>query len=210
MQVSQSPEASILSNQWCRSPEELYAAFNTNVFGAVNVVNAVAPYMRAQHSGIIANMSSMAGWEGGAGIGVYCSTKAAFAIISESFTAELAAFGIQVTAIEPGYFRTDLLESGNATVPKSPMKEYDGTPAHATVDRLAGISHQQDGDPVKGASVIIDVLTQSGVAAGRPIPLRLPVGPDSIVDIGNKCRSILALLEDWKDVVSSTNHDNAA
>lgn len=192
------------------SPEELYAAFNTNVFGAVNVVNAVAPYMRSQRSGVIGNMSSIAAWGGGPGAGVYCTTKAAFSNLSESFTADLAPFGIKVTCIEPGYFRTDLLTAGNSTKPKNPMPEYDGTPAHAMVDGLDSINHKQPGNPVRGASVIIDVLTQSGSAEGRPIPLRLPVGPDSIVTLGDKCRSTLSLLEEWKDVVSSTNHDDVA
>ncbi|EER27770.1 putative secondary metabolism biosynthetic enzyme [Coccidioides posadasii str. Silveira] len=190
------------------SPEEVLSCFNTNVFGALNVVRAVGPYMRQQRSGIIANVSSMAGWIGIPGCGVYAATKAALSCISEALTHELAPFGITVTAIEPGYFRSNLLQLGNRNRPMNRLAHYDGTAAHETADHLDKVNNKQLGNVAKGCSVIIDVLTQSGTASGRDIPIRLPLGSDMIQCVGMKCRETLALLDEWKDIASSTAHDD--
>jgi NAD(P)-dependent dehydrogenase (short-subunit alcohol dehydrogenase family) len=94
------------------SPEEDYATFNTNVFGMLNVSRAVLPHLRAASGEkVIANFGSIGSWRGGPGYALYSATKWACSGISESMRAELEPFGIKTTVIEPGYFRTNLLNA---------------------------------------------------------------------------------------------------
>ncbi|RAO73525.1 uncharacterized protein BHQ10_009537 [Talaromyces amestolkiae] len=106
------------------SDEEARAHFDTNVFGQIAVSRAVLPYMRGQKSGVIANMGSIAGWQGGINCGYYCATKFAIAGISEALRAECEPLGITVTVVEPGYFRTDFLSGGHKVSPKNSIEDY--------------------------------------------------------------------------------------
>lgn len=164
--------------------------------------------MRNQKSGVIANFSSIGGWQGDAGCGIYNSTKWAISGFSEALTHELAPFGISVISIEPGYFRSNFLNAGHRKHAERTISEYDGTPARRGRELLDQVNNRQPGDIIKGSRVIIDVLTQSWSATGRGIPIRLPLGPDAIEMIGNKCRETLKLLDEWKDIISMTNHDD--
>lgn len=92
------------------SAEEVERLYRTNVFGLLTVTRAVLPQMRKQTSGRILNISSIGGYRAAAGFGVYCSTKFAVEGLSEALHAELAPHGIDVSVIEPGYFRTDFLD----------------------------------------------------------------------------------------------------
>jgi NADP-dependent 3-hydroxy acid dehydrogenase YdfG len=87
------------------------AVFDVNVFGLLNVTRAVLPTMRAQRSGAILNLSSVAGQSASPGWGVYAATKHAVEAINAALHAEVAPLGIRVTAIEPGPYRTDFLDS---------------------------------------------------------------------------------------------------
>lgn len=92
------------------APADVEAVYRTNVFGLLAVTRSVLPYMRAARSGRILNISSIGGYRGGPGFGVYSSTKFAVEGLSEALHAELAPLGIHVTVIEPGYFRTPRFE----------------------------------------------------------------------------------------------------
>lgn len=83
--------------------------FDVNFFGTLNVIRHALPFMRRQGSGHIFNLSSMAGFTGFPGSGIYCASKFAVAGLSESLRDELADFGIRVTCVKPGNFRTDFL-----------------------------------------------------------------------------------------------------
>ncbi|KAK2809246.1 hypothetical protein FQN49_008638, partial [Arthroderma sp. PD_2] len=161
------------------SAEEVQHSFATNVFSQMTVIRAVAPYMRAQRSGTIANLGSIGGWSGSPCAGVYCATKAAVAIYSESLKKELSPFGVDVTCIEPGYFRTNFLVSGNRAVVSNRIPDLSST-ADETKKMLDAYSKNQPGDPVKGASIIVQALTKSGACEGRELPMRLPLGKDAI------------------------------
>ncbi|KAJ3284265.1 hypothetical protein HK104_010024 [Borealophlyctis nickersoniae] len=189
------------------SPTELYTLFNTNVFGLCTVTTAILPHMRARKSGVIANMGSIGGWNGTPVAGPYCATKFALEGLTEALRAEVAHLGIDVCLIEPGYFRTDLLRPGNRLFTQARIQDYD--PAVESVRAaLNEYNGKQPGDPVKGAKVIVDVLTKSGAAAGREIPVRLPLGSDALVHIKKKCDDTVALLEEWRDVIASTDHED--
>lgn len=196
------------------SPQEVYDSFNTNVFGTVNTIKAFLPAMRAQPLGpagtraTIATFGSLASWGGGPGYGVYAMTKWCTSALAESLLPELAPFDIVATVIEPGYFRTSFLNPGTIMTPKERIPAYEapGTPTAQTKRVLAATDGKQLGDVMKGAAVIVDALTQSGVAKGKTVPLRLVLGSDCEQTIRNKFASTIELLDEWKDIIRSTDY----
>ena len=98
------------------SREEAQAQFDTNVFGQLAVLRAVLPVMRAQRAGVVANMGSLVGWRSFPIVGIYGASKYAVAGFSVTLRDEMAGLGIDVTTIEPGYFRTNFLEDGHKII----------------------------------------------------------------------------------------------
>ncbi|KAK5938311.1 hypothetical protein PMZ80_009281 [Knufia obscura] len=184
------------------TPEETQGQFDTNVFGLINVTRAILPYFRAQRSGAIANLSSIGAWRAAPGMGMYMTSKWAVSGISETMRDELADFGIKVCCVEPGYFRSNFLNPGNRKTDESRIKEYDGTAARKMAEMMDAYDNHQPGDIKKGAKVMVDVLS------GDNVPLRLPLGSDCYAMMKEKCEETLKLLEEWKDVITSTDHDD--
>lgn len=176
--------------------------YRTNVFGLLAVTRAVLPYMRAQRSGRILNISSIGGYRGAAGFGVYSSTKFAVEGLSEALHAELAPLGIHVTVVEPGYFRTDFLDSSSLTVSESRIEDYSLT-AGAVRGRAVELNHAQPGDPDRLAHVLVEFAD-----APNP-PMRLPLGSDTVAAIEAKHASDAAILAAWRHVSVSTDFDRA-
>ncbi len=87
---------------------EMRTVFNTNVFGAIDVMKAVLPQMREQKSGIIINVTSIAGYMGLPFRGLYSATKGALEIITEATSMEVKPFGVKVVNIAPGDFATNI------------------------------------------------------------------------------------------------------
>lgn len=193
------------------SPKEIFDIFNTNVLGVMNMTRNVLHHMRPRREGVIANFGSLGSWRGGPAAGYYASTKFAMTGFTESLYDEVKDFGISSIIIEPGYFRTGFLNTGggNRLVAANPLtKEYEGTIVAATKARLNSVDNNQPGDVVKGAKVIVDVLTRSGAAAGKEIPMRLVLGGDAMAVIKDKIARTEANLEEWKDLILSTDHDD--
>lgn len=177
---------------------EVEAVYRTNVFGLLAVTRAVLPHMRARRSGRILNISSIGGYRSGAGFGVYCSTKFAVEGLSEALHHELAPLGIHVTVVEPGYFRTDFLDSTSLSISGTRIDDYNGTAG--TVRTVAvDLNHGQPGDPDRLAAVLVNF-----VDAPNP-PMRLPLGSDTIAAIEAKHQSDAAILEAWREVSISTD-----
>lgn len=177
---------------------EVEALYRTNVFGLLAVTRAVLPHMRRQRSGRILNLSSVGGLRSGAGFGVYCSTKFAVEGLTEGLAAELAPLGIFVTAVEPGYFRTDFLDATSLSVSPASIADYHET-AGAVRGFAAQVSHNQPGDPQRLAKVLIEF-----VDAPNP-PVRLPLGSDTAAATEAVAAAHLALLKDWREVAVSTD-----
>lgn len=177
---------------------EVEAIYRTNVFGLLAVTRAILPHMRKQRAGRILNLSSIGGYRAAAGFGVYSSAKFAVEGLSEALHAELAPLGIHVTAVEPGYFRTDFLDTSSLSVSPPRIADYDET-AGAVRRIAADISHKQPGDPAKLADVLIDF-----VDAPNP-PIRLPLGSDTVAAIEKKHAADAAILAEWRDVSASTD-----
>ena len=172
--------------------------FDVNFFGTLNVIRHALPYMRAQGSGHIFNLSSMAGFTGFPGSGIYCASKFAVSGLSESLRDELADFGIRVTCVKPGNFRTDFLAD-------SMRFEDSAIPAYAEKREafhmlLKKMNHQQIGDPVRGAEIILSV---SEMAAP---PLHLFLGPDAYKVASRQIRKIQADMESIEPVAIDTNY----
>ncbi|RZF24046.1 SDR family NAD(P)-dependent oxidoreductase [Paraburkholderia sp. UYCP14C] len=180
------------------APQEVERLYRTNVFGLLGVTRAVLPYMRAQRSGRIINISSIGGYRSSAGFGVYCSTKFAVEGLSEALHQELAPLGIHVTVVEPGYFRTDFLDSSSLVVSHAEIADYSGT-AGAVRSRASGLNHSQSGDPEKLAKVLVAFAD-----APNP-PVRLPLGSDTVAAIEAKHASDVEILAQWRAVSISTD-----
>lgn len=180
------------------SSDEIKRLYETNVFGLLNVTRGVLPYMRAARSGHVINISSVGGYQSAPGYGVYCSTKFAVEALSEALYGELAPLGVNVTVVEPGYFRTDFLDTNSLV--ESPETIADYAPTAGEVRKLAkAVNQQQPGDPEKLALAMITL-----VEAKNP-PLRLPLGTDSVRYIEAKNAFVSDELNTWRALSQSTD-----
>lgn len=180
------------------SDAESRSNFDVNVFGLLNVTRSVLPHMRAQQSGHILNVSSIAGFSGYfPGFGIYCATKFAVDGLSESLAAEVKPFGISVTIVSPGYFRTEFLTSGSLGLPANQLNAYESVRA-AQQAHQHEINGNQPGDPEKAVAAIIDIATQENA------PLHLFLGEDAYNLAYQKIAAIEADLEQWKEVTVGT------
>ena len=182
------------------SAEEVERLYRTNVFGLLNVTRAVLPGMRQRRSGHIINISSVAGYSGYMGFGVYSSTKFAVEGLSEALHLELAPLGIHVTVVEPGFFRSDILDHSKSLF-ESPIRyaDYDGT-VGAVRAFVPGYSHNQPGDPAKLARALLEL------ANAETPPLRLPLGPDTLQRMAEKNAVVERETAAWRTLAASTNH----
>jgi NAD(P)-dependent dehydrogenase (short-subunit alcohol dehydrogenase family) len=136
--------------------DEMKRNFETNLFGPINMINAVLPSMRTQHSGLILNVTSIAGYMGLPFRGVYSASKGALELITESYRMELKSFNIKMSNIAPGDFATNIA-AGRYHAPileNSPYK----VPYGATLDMMD--SHVDSGkNPLLMAEVVHKIIT---------------------------------------------------
>ena len=180
------------------SAQEVENIYRTNVFGLLNVTRAVLPSMRKQKSGHIINISSIGGYSSYPGWGVYSSTKFAVEGLTESLHDELAPLGIHTTVVEPGFFRTDFLDSSSLITTANVISDYADTVGKMR-DSLGGHNHQQPGDPSKLAQAILQL-----VKAAAP-PVRLPLGTDTLKRIADKNGFVEKETAMWRTVAVSTD-----
>jgi len=138
------------------SMDEMKRNFETNLFGPINMINTVLPSMRSQHSGLILNITSIAGYMGLPFRGVYSASKGALELITESYRMELKSFNIKMSNIAPGDFATNIA-AGRYHAPifeDSPYK----VPYGATLDMMD--SHVDSGkNPLLMAEVVHKIIT---------------------------------------------------
>jgi len=178
--------------------QEVENIYRTNVFGLLNVTRAVLPSMRKQKSGHIINISSIGGYRSYPGWGVYSSTKFAVEGLTESLHDELAPLGIHATVVEPGFFRTDFLDSSSLIKTANVISDYADTVGKMR-DSMEGHNHQQPGDPSKLAQAILQL-----VKAAEP-PVRLPLGTDTLKRIADKHALVEKETAMWRTVAVSTD-----
>jgi NAD(P)-dependent dehydrogenase (short-subunit alcohol dehydrogenase family) len=172
--------------------------FDVNVFGSLNVIRKAMPFLRAQQSGHIFNVSSVGGFFGGfPGWGIYCATKFAVQGMTESLAAEVKPFGINTTIVSPGYFRTNFLEGNSMGVPQKAIDAYESARESQRVHQEE-INGNQPGDPEKAADVLINVASEQNP------PLHLFLGEDAYQMAYTKIEAVKADLENWKEVATAT------
>lgn len=181
--------------------EEIRRQFEVNLFGLLDVTRAVLPQLREQRSGHIVNISSVGGFVGLPGFGIYNSTKFAVEGVSEALAAEVEPLGIHVTIVEPGPFRPDWAGRSLASAPE--IEDYAET-AGGTREYIAGENGNQEGDPRLAARAMI-----SAVEADEP-PLRLPLGQSALDMIREKLDSVRQETYAWEKTTVETSFEHGA
>jgi NAD(P)-dependent dehydrogenase (short-subunit alcohol dehydrogenase family) len=182
------------------SSEMAQQQFDTNFFGALQVTQAILPTLRHQRSGHVINISSVGGFIGFPGVGIYSASKFALEGISEALAQEVAPLGIKVTIVEPGAFRTAFV--GNIVGGEQVAADYQATGGQV-INLIRSIDQQQPGDPRKAALAILQV-----VDSPQP-PLRLPLGEDAVLNMEAKLRTVQAEVAAWREVAVNTAYEGA-
>ncbi len=179
---------------------ETRANFDVNVFGTLNVIRQVLPYMRARRSGHIFNISSIGGFTASPGAwSIYAATKFAVTGFSEAMATDLKPFGIKVTIVAPGAFRTNFLSPQSLVLPQHPIQAYQSVRATHTAYQLW--NGAQPGDPDKAAIAIINM-------AAEPDPaLYLFLGNDARQRMLKKNEAIRCDLQQWELVTTGTDYE---
>jgi NAD(P)-dependent dehydrogenase (short-subunit alcohol dehydrogenase family) len=146
-------------------------AFDVNVFGTLNVIRKVMPQLRAQHAGHIINISSIAGIAPATGWSIYGAAKHAVIGLTEVLAEDVKEFGIKVTVVAPGAFRTSFLTEESLTLAKDPLPAY--TAVRNSHGKYKGMDGQQAGDPEKAAAAMIAIVNEQ-----KP-PVYLLLGSDA-------------------------------
>ena len=180
--------------------EDARAQYDTNVFGLMHVTRAVLPVMRARRSGRIFNVSSVGGIVGGPSGTLYCASKFAVEGFSESLAGEVAPFGIQVTIVEPGFFRTDFLEPTSVKYGSAPIADYAETSA-ALKGFYDSRSRNQAGDPYRLGQALITL------ADAAQQPTRWCAGTDAVGMVQAKIHGLQAELDAWRALSLGTDGD---
>ncbi|MDE1991529.1 MAG: oxidoreductase [Rhizobiaceae bacterium] len=179
--------------------DELRCQFEVNVFGPVALIQAVLPYMRKRRAGHILNITSMGGIITMPGIAFYHGSKFALEGISESLGKEVKSFGIHVTAVEPGGFRTDWAGRSMVRAERT-IAEYDEIfePLRQRRNERNG---RQPGDPKKAAEVMLKLI-----ASENP-PTHLLLGRDAISLVREKLGLLKTEFDAWEQVSASTDFE---
>ncbi|KAJ7660206.1 hypothetical protein DFH06DRAFT_1089532 [Mycena polygramma] len=180
------------------SPEEVLEQFNTNCFGLMNTTNAFLPHFHARRTGTIVNISSEIVATGVPGAGLYAATKAAVDAISDTWSGELAEYGVRSISVQPSGFRTEFFQQASSRNPGTTIEGYNA--AHGTMKFLTS-EYVPPGDPVKGAHNIILLVTKP------EIPLRFPVGDDSFANFKAFYQKRLEEMEGTRELSTGTNSE---
>ncbi len=173
------------------------AQMETNFFGPLNVTRAVLPIMRAQGSGQIITVSSLAGLIGQEFVVAYAASKFALEGWMESLRFDVAPFGIQTMVVESGFFRTELLVEGASTIwPPNSIEAYAERTA-ATVEAWSGMNGRQGGDPAKLAAALVTL------SDAETLPLRFVAGADAMAAVEANLQTIQAQIDAHRELSAS-------
>jgi NAD(P)-dependent dehydrogenase (short-subunit alcohol dehydrogenase family) len=146
---------SLLGNFEQMTTAEIQHQFAPNFYGVVHVMQAALPVMRRQRSGHIINISSVAGVVGLKHCAAYAATKFAVEGLSLSVATEVEKFGIKITVVEPGFFRTDLLDAQNVRWVSKSIEDY--APEGTAKDMWSHYDGTQPGDPAKLGDALVKI-----------------------------------------------------
>ncbi|EFG85383.1 oxidoreductase [Novacetimonas hansenii] len=177
--------------------EEMRRQFDVNVFGAVAVAKAFLPLFRERRRGFIVNVTSMGGLITMPGIAYYCGSKFALQGIFEVMRAEMAPFGVHVTALCPGSFRTDWAGRSMVRTERS-IADY-----NSLFDPIRAARREKDGkqlgDPAKLAAAVLQLI-----ASDAPPP-QLLLGSDALRLVRERISRMEKEIAAWEEVTLSTD-----
>src|SRR6266566_4112218 len=185
------------------TPEQIERQLGTLLIGPMNVTRAVLPVMRKQRSGHIISISSTAGLVGFAFCSAYAAAKFGLEGWMESLQQEVAPFGVTTTIVNPGFFRTELLEPASVTYAEPSIEDY----ADCTAEQLKwwqAQSGRQGGDPAKLARALV------AIASEEPPPRRFIGGADAIGLAEQKIADLQAQIAPYRDLSTSLAFDMAS
>jgi NADP-dependent 3-hydroxy acid dehydrogenase YdfG len=177
---------------------EFRKTVDVNLFGTINIIRNVMPFLRQQQSGHIINIASNAGYVGFANATSYNAAKFAVIGLSEGLMQEVNPFEIKVTVVAPGQFRTNFMDKGSLTFAENRIDVYGLDKAEKMWTDFSG---QQIGDPEK----LVKILTEV-VELDNP-PLRLLLGPDTFELLKQQRDKEMQEFEAWRHFTLSTNFD---
>jgi NAD(P)-dependent dehydrogenase (short-subunit alcohol dehydrogenase family) len=178
--------------------DDVRTLFETHFFGAVAMIKAVLPGMRARRSGAIVNISSIGAQLTPVGSGYYAAAKSALEGLSGSLHGELAPLGISVTIVEPGAFRTDFA-GRSLTQSATPIDDYADTAGKRRKEHDT-VHGTQAGDPAKAAIAIITAVEQP-----QP-PGFLLLGSDALSGYRQRAQARIDEVAQWENLSASTDY----
>jgi NAD(P)-dependent dehydrogenase (short-subunit alcohol dehydrogenase family) len=177
--------------------EEMRRQFDVNVFGAVAVAKAFLPRFRERRRGFVVNVTSMGGMITMPGIAYYCGSKFALQAISEVMRSEMAPFGVRVTTLCPGSFRTDWAGRSMVRTERS-IADYD-TLFDPIREARQAVSGKQLGNPQKLADAVLTLIESDNP------PPQLLLGSDALKHVTARIERLTQEIEAWKGVTVSTD-----
>lgn len=185
------------------SPEQFRAQIEVNFFGTLNITRAVLPVMRRQRSGQVVSISSTAGVVAGEFTSAYAASKFALEGWMEALRPEVAPYGITMTIVEPGFFRTKLIEKESAILPALSVEDY----AERTRQLLPfweQMNGKQSGDPAMLARALVTLLDSP-----TP-PERWVAGTDAVQGVTQKADLLRQQATAFPRLSTTLDHDEAA
>lgn len=179
------------------SDVEVERLFAVDVFGPFRLIRAALPALRRQGAGHVVNITSIAGRAPMASSGLYAAAKAAMEGLSQGLAQEVAPFGLKVTAVAPGGFRTDFLT--DHSIRRSRTAEAYADSVGRSLAYLDGMAGRQAGDPARAAAAILTL-----VDAAEP-PLHLLLGTDALRRGRAKLEAVSAEIDRWEELTRSTD-----
>ena len=180
------------------SSADIARQFAVNVHGVLHILRAVLPTMRRQRGGHIMNISSIAGITGFDGASVYCASKYAIEGLTASLALEVAPLGIKVTAVEPGFFRTEFLDPSSVRYGATAIDDY---AALGSVEQAYGAyKGRQLGDPVKLAAAVVEL---AGMASP---PRQFLAGSDALAMANTALDARRTEMAAFEALTVSTDH----
>lgn len=167
----------------------------------MNVTRAILPVMRRQRAGHVITISSLAGLVGQEFCAAYAASKFGLEGWMESLAPEVEPFGIRTTIVEPGFFRTQLLEPASTTYAELSIDDY-AERTRQTEAAWQGMNGQQAGDAAKLADALITIAGQD-----EPPP-RWVAGADAVAAAEQKANTLLAQIDAYRELSTSLAHDD--
>ena len=180
--------------------EAVQKLYQTNLFGPIELIKAVLPGMRAQKSGFILNVTSIAAARSAIGSGYYASSKAALELLTNGLMKELKPLGITAMVVQPGAFRTRFYDGESLQGTQSAIGDYENTVGKTRPGNFEN-KHQQAGDPDKAGEVIVNVLK------GDKYPEILTLGAAAVDAVKTTLEEKIKELEEWREISASCDYE---